>query len=132
MFQFRDGDMGASRPLADVITDFSKADHEKIQLNLVDADTATAGDQAFSFIGAGAFTGTAGELRYKVIAGDTWISADTNGDGAADWYIGLTGVHGLHRDRLRALARPGRRRAHRPDHGNLRSVSVTARPVGSR
>ncbi len=43
VFQFRDGDMGASRPLADLITDFSQADHEKIQLNLVDADTATRG-----------------------------------------------------------------------------------------
>ncbi len=95
VFQFRDGDMGASRPLADLITDFSQADHEKIQLNLVDADTATAGNQAFAFIGTGAFSGTAGELRYEHALGNTWVSADTNGDGAADWYIGLTGTHTL-------------------------------------
>ncbi len=95
VFQFRDGDMGASRPLADVITDFSQADREKIQLNLVDADTGTAGNQAFTFLGTGAFTGAAGELRYNVVAGTTWVSADTDGDGGADWYIGLLGVHVL-------------------------------------
>ncbi len=95
VFQFRDGDMGTSRPLADLITDFSQADSEKIHLGLVDADTGTGGDQAFAFVGTAAFTGTAGELRFQVMLGDTWISADVDGDGAADWYIGLTGIHAL-------------------------------------
>ncbi len=38
VFQFRDGDMAATRALADRINDFSQADAEKIQLNLVDAE----------------------------------------------------------------------------------------------
>jgi hypothetical protein len=95
IFQFRDGDMGAKRSSADIITDFSQADNERIQLNLVDANTALAGDQAFSFIGNALFSGTAGELRYAVIAGDTWISADTDGDGTGDWFVGLLGAYTL-------------------------------------
>jgi hypothetical protein len=95
VFQFRDGDFGATRALADMITDFSHADAEKIQLNLVDANVNAAGDQAFSWIGNGAFTGTAGELGYAVSGGNTWIAADIDGDGGADWYIGLIGVHVL-------------------------------------
>ncbi len=95
VFQFRDGDFGATRGLADVITDFSHADAEKIQLNLVDANTATAGNQAFTFIGAGTFTGVAGQLHYAYQAGNTYVEGDTNGDGTADFVIALTGTHVL-------------------------------------
>ncbi len=91
-FQFRDGDFGATRALADVITDFSQADREKIQLNLVDANTALTGDQAFAWIGTGAFTGAAGQLRYAHQAGNTYVEGDTDGDGTLDFAIMLTGA----------------------------------------
>jgi Ca2+-binding RTX toxin-like protein len=95
VFQFRDGDFGATRALADVITDFSHADAEKIQLNLVDADTVAAGNQAFAWIGSGAFTGVAGQLHYAQAGGSTYVEGDTNGDGVADFVIALTGLHTL-------------------------------------
>jgi Ca2+-binding RTX toxin-like protein len=75
---------------ADSILDFvSGAD--LIDLSSIDADSGTAGDQAFAFIGAAAFSGTAGELRYGFDGTDTWLQADTNGDSAADFEIMLTG-----------------------------------------
>jgi hypothetical protein len=95
VFQFRDGDFGPTRGLADLITDFSHADHEKIQLHLADADTTTAGNQAFAWIGSGAFTGVAGQLRYAHAAGDTYVEGDLDGDGLADFAIALAGLHTL-------------------------------------
>ncbi len=95
VFQFRDGDFGATRALADVITDFSRPDNEKINLNLVDANTVAGGNQAFTFIGNGAFTGVAGQLHFAQQAGTTYVEGDTNGDGTADFVIALTGTINL-------------------------------------
>ncbi len=95
VFQFDDGDMGATRALADVITDFSRADNERIQLSLVDANSGAAGDQAFAWIGNGAFTGAAGELHYAHAGGNTYVEGDTDGDGTADFAIALTGTVNL-------------------------------------
>jgi hypothetical protein len=47
----------------------------------------TTGNQAFSWIGGGAFSGTAGELRTFASGGYAWIEGDTNGDGSADFAI---------------------------------------------
>jgi serralysin len=49
---------------ADAIGDFEGPD--VIDLQEIDADTGSAGNQAFSFIGKDAFSGTAGELRFEV------------------------------------------------------------------
>ncbi len=95
IFQFRDGDFGTSRALADVITDFSHADGEKIHLSLVDASTTAGGDQAFAFIGSGAFTGVAGQLHHAQAGGNTYVEGDTNGDGLVDFVIALTGTINL-------------------------------------
>jgi Ca2+-binding RTX toxin-like protein len=91
-FQFRDGDFGTSRSLADVIADFDQTAGEKIRLNLVDADTTTGGNQAFAWIGSGAFTDVAGQLRYAHAGGNTYVEGDLDGDGTADIFINLTGT----------------------------------------
>ena len=54
-----------------------------------------AGNQAFSFIGAGLYTGVAGQLRYSAVGGVTTIAGDVNGDGASDFHIALTGTFTL-------------------------------------
>jgi hypothetical protein len=95
VFVFRDGDLGSTRPLADEITDFRQAVHEKIQLRSVDADATITGDQGFTFIGSEAFTGAAGQLRYDQQAGNTYVEGDVNGDGAADFAIMLLGAVNL-------------------------------------
>ena len=72
----------------DTIGDFAAGDI--IDLSAIDASTA-AGVQAFQFIGTGAFTGVAGQLRYAAANGITTISADLDGDRKADLAIRLTG-----------------------------------------
>ena len=64
-----------------------------IDLSTIDANTtgAAARDQAFSFSAAGAFSRAAGELIAQVVAGDTHVLGDTNGDGKADFDIRLAG-----------------------------------------
>ena len=60
---------------------------DKIDLKTIDANTKAAGDQAFTFIGTGAFQKKAGELRYEKKSGDTFVYGDVNGDGKADFAI---------------------------------------------
>ena len=86
------GDLGVSLALADVIADFSQSSGDLINLAAVDADTTTAGNQAFASIGDAAFTGAAGELRYVQSNGQTVIEMNRNGDGAADLFLKLDGT----------------------------------------
>ena len=67
----------------DVITDFFRAEGDKIDLRSMDADRGAGGNQAFDFIGKAAFSGDAGELRYN----GHIISADMNGDRVADFQL---------------------------------------------
>ncbi|MFP1631676.1 calcium-binding protein [Zhengella sp. ZM62] len=62
-----------------------------IDLSALDADTGTAGDQAFTLVG-GAFTGAAGQLRIWEAAGLTFIEGDVDGNGHADFRIELLGT----------------------------------------
>ena len=79
----------------DTIDDFSALAGDLIGLKALDADTGEIGNQAFTFIGAAAFSGTAGEVRAEVGGGATLVSGDVNGDSAADFAIRLTGSHTL-------------------------------------
>jgi Ca2+-binding RTX toxin-like protein len=79
----------------DVIYDFSKAQRDRIDLSVIDANTRVAGNQAFSFIGTKAFDGKAGELRYEKVGSYTHIYGDVNGDKKADFAITLKGLHTL-------------------------------------
>ena len=95
-FVFRNGDFGGTTSAtADRIHDFSQADRDQIHLSNVDANWLVAGDQAFSFIGSGAFSHTAGELRAYQSSGVTWIQGDFNGDGVADFLIRVDGLFTL-------------------------------------
>jgi serralysin len=95
-YVFNDGDFGGlAVSTADRIHDFSHAQADRIQLSLVDANSAIDGDQAFAFLGNGAFTGSAGQLRYQQIDGNTYVQGDVDGDGAADFWIRVDGLHSL-------------------------------------
>lgn len=74
----------------DTILDLTSRD--RIDLSRIDADPATAGDQAFAFIGTTAFSGAAGELRYEAVGADLLVSADADGDGMADVAVKLRDV----------------------------------------
>ena len=75
----------------DRITDFSQSQGDRIDLSLIDANTAVAGNQGFGFIGAGAFTGQAGQLRASASGGDTLVSGDVDGNGVADFAVLVRG-----------------------------------------
>ncbi len=77
----------------DLIRDFSTGD--KIDLEAIDVKPGGT-DQDFKFIGTKSFHHKAGELRYvfKGVA-LTIVQGDVNGDGKADFEIGLTGHHVL-------------------------------------
>jgi Ca2+-binding RTX toxin-like protein len=78
----------------DRVTDFTRGD--RLDLSLIDANGAGAGATAFSFIGAGAFTGVAGQLRATALLdGKSEVSGDVNGDGVADFTIVVTTDHAL-------------------------------------
>jgi Ca2+-binding RTX toxin-like protein len=66
---------------------------DRIDLATIDANTLIAGNQAFSFIGAAAFSGVAGQLRYTNYSGNVIIDADVNGDSTADMQILVAGTH---------------------------------------
>jgi Ca2+-binding RTX toxin-like protein len=79
----------------DRINDFSQAEGDVIDLSDIDANPATFFNDTFRFMGAGAFSGFAGELRYAVSGGVTTIAGDTNGDKIADFTIRMSGTISL-------------------------------------
>lgn len=80
-----DSVVGANR---DVIVDFHHKQHDKIDLEGIDANETVGANQAFKFIGSAHFTDHAGELRFK----NHVIQGDVDGDGAADFEIGVPHV----------------------------------------
>ena len=71
----------------DLIADFQPFGLDKIDLSRIDANSLAVGDQAFTWIGANAFSGAAGELRVRDSGGYRWVEGDTNGDSVADFAI---------------------------------------------
>ena len=65
---------------------------DTIDLRSLDAHSAIAGDQAFNFIGDGAFGSVAGQLRTYISDGVHYVAGDVNGDGVADFIIELGNV----------------------------------------
>ena len=80
-----DSVVGTSR---DLITAFSQAEGDRIDLATIDANTRLSGNQAFAFIGDASFGRIAGQLRF---AGGV-LQADVNGDARADMEIAIQGV----------------------------------------
>ena len=84
-------DSGVTFATRDVINTFAHGD--KIDLSAIDARTNVAGDQAFTFIGAAAFSGVSGQLRFDMTnISVTGVKAytvfgDVNGDRVADFSL---------------------------------------------
>lgn len=74
----------------DRITDFRLAQGDLIDLSALDANTTTAGDDAFAFVGAAAFTAL-GQVRVTLSGTDTLVEVNSSGSTAADMHILLTG-----------------------------------------
>ena len=75
----------------DTILDFRRG-QDRIHLATIDANELAGGNQAFTFIGAAAFSGTAGELRTEATSGGVFVYGDTDGDKVADLAIKINGM----------------------------------------
>ncbi|MDY7091289.1 MAG: calcium-binding protein, partial [Actinomycetota bacterium] len=91
-FVFAAGDSAAAASQRDLITDYV-AGTDRIDLTSLDANAGVSGTDAFRFLGASAFDGQAGALRYSYDAARavTVLEGDTDGNGAANFAIDLTG-----------------------------------------
>ena len=93
VFVFRlvsDSAPGSEDRITDLLSnDFAEGDI--VDLSQIDADTGTAGDQAFRMIYSATFTGTAGELRFA----NNVIEGDVNGDGVGDLRIRVNALPNL-------------------------------------
>lgn len=79
-----------SRPGAmDRVQDFARAEGDVIDLSALDAQRGMRGNQSFDLIGAAAFSGSAGELRWQRDGAGITVTADTDGDGRADFALHL-------------------------------------------
>ncbi len=94
VFKFLSVAESRSNASHDTITDFHEGT-DRIDLSTIDANSGTGGNQAFAFLGAGAFTGAAGQLHYAASGGNTVVSADIDGDQVADFVLHLSGSHTL-------------------------------------
>jgi Ca2+-binding RTX toxin-like protein len=72
----------------DIITGFTKG-ADVIDLSGIDANSGTAANEAFVFLGAGAFSHVAGQLHYVVSGANILLEGDVNGDAVADFQIQL-------------------------------------------
>src|SRR3712207_5923318 len=78
--------VGADR---DVIRGFQPG-VDRIDLRGIDA-VEGGGDQAFTWLDTGEFTGAGGELRYRQAGQNTIVSGDIDGDRDPDFQIQLNG-----------------------------------------
>jgi Ca2+-binding RTX toxin-like protein len=86
-FMFRNVSQIGLGDTRDLIRDFRHA-VDTLDLSGIDANWTVAGNQAFGFIGRGAFSGAAGQLRLE----GGVLSGDTNGDKVADFEIKVLGT----------------------------------------
>ncbi|MBA3447437.1 MAG: M10 family metallopeptidase C-terminal domain-containing protein [Pseudaminobacter sp.] len=77
----------------DFIADFQE-DLDLINLADIDANANLAGNQAFSFVGGAAFSGS-GQLNYAFSGNNTIVSGNIDSDAAAEFQVVLAGRHFL-------------------------------------
>ena len=82
-------DSGVTVATRDLIGDFEDT-VDVIDVSKIDANSVSAGNQDFAFIGVDAsFTKVAGQMRVYHTVGGWIIDADITGDGKADFAIGI-------------------------------------------
>ena len=78
----------------DVVTDFTVG-LDKLDFSAIDANPFRRGDQKFTWLDSGAFTGKAGQLREYNLDGKHFVAGDLNGDRVADFTIEVAGTTNL-------------------------------------
>jgi serralysin len=83
---------GIDQATADRIRDFHVSENDRIDLSGIDADVYAPGNQAFTFIGSGAFSGTPGEINYYHVGNETIIQLQTGMSADVEAVIRLDGI----------------------------------------
>jgi Ca2+-binding RTX toxin-like protein len=78
----------------DMVTDFSIGS-DVLDFRAIDANPFRKGDQKFTWLDTGVFTGTAGQLREYIQDGKHFVAGDLNGDRIADFTIEVAGTTNL-------------------------------------
>ena len=78
-FFFNDDETGLGAAGRDRVAGFSRAQGDKLDVLLIDADLGHAGDQAFVFRGTAAFTGI-GQVRVVASGADRILQFNNEGD----------------------------------------------------
>ncbi|MDQ0463386.1 Ca2+-binding RTX toxin-like protein [Caulobacter ginsengisoli] len=73
----------------DTVNDLIAGQGDRLDLSAIDADSVTAGDQAFHLVGG--FTHHAAEMTLSFAAGVTTLQLDVDGDGRADYRMTISG-----------------------------------------
>jgi Ca2+-binding RTX toxin-like protein len=93
-FRFQFAGSSGVGAAADQITDFAIGT-DKLAFALIDADAVTPGDQAFAFLGTGAFSaGGVGQIRYQNSGANLLVQIDVDGNGSVDMEVVLQGLTG--------------------------------------
>ena len=80
-------DAPASGPDYDEILDFSRQQHDRIDVSALDAKASATGNQAFAFVGTAGFS-AAGQLRFEATAdGGFLVEGNVDRDLAADFAL---------------------------------------------
>jgi Ca2+-binding RTX toxin-like protein len=85
-------DTGTTTETGDYISAFNPAEADRLHLYDIDADVYAAGNQAFTFIGAAAFSGTPGEINYVHVNGETIIQMQTGTSADVEGIIRIYGI----------------------------------------
>jgi len=88
--------MSASANRADVVTDFSHSADDRLDLARIDANGILGGNQAFAFMGRGAFTAP-GQVRYEIVGSEARVFLNTDADHNAEGLIRLLNLQSLTR-----------------------------------
>jgi serralysin len=83
---------GLTENTADLIWVIDPVEGDRIRLSLIDADVYAAGNQAFTFIGTAAFSGTPGEIRYYHQGYDTYMQLQTGTSADVEGVIRIAGI----------------------------------------
>jgi hypothetical protein len=87
-------DSGTAAADRDLISDFRRSEHDRLDFSGIDT-VPGGGDDAFTFIGHGAFRSDDAEIRFAYKGGSTLVHIDTDTDRAAEMTIELKGHIGF-------------------------------------
>lgn len=91
-FVFLTAHDSASAGGIDTISDFSRAQNDRIDLSGIDANETTPGDAPFAFRGTAFFSGAGAEVRVVADATGWRVMADLDGDRTPDFVLLLAGM----------------------------------------